>query len=289
MAERDKLPYVGLSGVSGALQQRSVELLWDTLRVPNRRLLLGVKAVHNTQWLDRPNKYGTSWYPVGAQAFSEALLPRGESYGVAQMYLDPATIVESPDYPTEFVDRVMQRGRRWLNGIQFDMLPYDETDPTQWRELFAHIHAQKLDVILQCHRRAMQAGPERAVEQIKTLGHIDYVLFDASHGKGIEMNPEALLPFLETAYHDRTLAGNHTSFGVAGGLSETAVRRHVPRIVGEFPDTSWDAEGKLHPAPIRLVNNDTGQEVWSIASKGALNTGLAWQYMQASADVITHR
>ena len=286
MAERDKLPYVGLSGVSGALQQRSVELLWDTLRTPERRLLLGVKAVHNTQWLDRPNKYGTSWYPVGAQAFSEALLPKGESYGVAQMYLDPATIAENSDYPREFVDRVMERGRRWLNGIQFDMLPYDETEPGQWRELFEHIHHHKLDVILQCHKRAMQAGPEGAVEQIKTLGKVDYILFDASHGKGVEMDPEALLPFLDLAHRDRTLAANHTSFGVAGGLSEARVRRHLPRIVSEFPDTSWDAEGQLHPAPVRSVNHDTGEEIWSIASKGALNTGLAWQYMQASVDVI---
>lgn len=286
MADREKLPYVGISGVTGALQQRTTELLWDTLRIPDRRLLLGVKAVHNTQWLDRPNKYGTSWYPVGADDFADALLPRGESYGVAQMYLDPDTIAENPDYPTAFVDRVMERGRRWLNAIQFDMLPYDQTDAAQWRELFDHIHEHKLDVIVQCHKRAMAAGPEAAIERIKSLGKVDYVLFDASHGKGVEMDPEALLPFLEAAHHDRTLSGNRTSFGVAGGLSEERVRRHLPRIVSAFPDTSWDAEGKLHPTPVQLVNSDTGREVWSVASKGALNTGLGWQYMQASADVL---
>jgi hypothetical protein len=290
MAEYEKLPYIGISGANGDIQQRTLELLWDTYHLHDqRRLLLGVKAVHKTQWLDTPNKYGSSWYPVGEEAFSKALLRSGESYGVAQMYLDPESIAGDRDYPRAFVDRIVDRGRRWLNAIQFDMLPYNQTDPAQWHGLFEHIHGYGIDVILQCHKRAMEAGPAGAIEHIKSLGPIDYVLFDASHGKGVEMDPEALLPFLDVAHSDRTLAGDHTSFGVAGGLSAERVRQHLPRLAGAFPDISWDAEGKLHPTPQLTRDPDSGEDVWSVANEGAVNTGFAWQYMQASADVIRGR
>lgn len=290
MADREKLPYVGVSGVNGDSQQRTLELLWDTIHLDGaRRLLLGVKAVHNTQWLDRPNKYGTSWYPVGEETFAHALLPRGENYGVAQMYLDPQTAAEVPEYPRAFVDRTIERGRRWLNAIQFDMLPYDITDTTPWRSLFDHIHAQNKDVILQCHKRAMAAGPEAAVERLKTLGPVDYVLFDASHGQGVEMNSDLLLRYLDAAHADRTLAGNRTAFGVAGGLDAGTVKRHIPRILQEFPDTSWDAEGKLHPRPYKTTDEATGEETWHIDDQGRLNTGLSWQYLQASANAVRGR
>lgn len=290
MARRDRLPYIGISGVNGGREQRTLELLWDTLGLhEQRRLLLGVKAVHKTQWLDTPNKYGTAWYPVGEQAFHHALLSKGESYGVAQMYLEPTAIAADPEYAQAFVDRTIERGKHWLNAIQFDMLPYDQTDAALWRTLFDRIHEQNVDVIVQCHKRAMAAGPKATVEQLKSLGPVDYVLFDASHGRGIEMNPDALLPYLDAAAGDQTLAGNRTGLGVAGGLNVETVMRHIPRVLSKFPDTSWDAEGNLHPRPVQVTDQITGEPVWHTQDQGRLNLGLAWQYLQASAEAIRTR
>ncbi|MEO5949730.1 MAG: hypothetical protein ABIP74_04970 [Candidatus Saccharimonas sp.] len=286
MADRERMPYIGISGVSGAHQQRNLELLWEGLGLYERRnLLLGVKAVHSNQWAETPNKYGTKWYPLGEQAFETALLPKAESYGAAQMYFSPEAIDADPNYPRAFVDRTLQRGRRWINAVQFDMLPYDQSDTRVWRDLFAHIHETRHEVIVQCHGRAMKAGPEQAIEQLSDLGPVDYILFDASHGKGVEMDPTALLPFLEAAHRDKTLTKNRTGFGVAGGLNTENVTKHLPSILSEFPQTSWDAEGNLHPRPLK-VTSETGEESWITQDHGALNVGLAWWYMQASAKVI---
>jgi len=273
MAGREKLPYVGISGVIRRRQQRSLELLWDAERTSDYKLALGVKAVHQSQWLDenyvRNGRGGPWWYPVGEQAFHSALAPSGESYGVAQMYIDPKEQANDSSYPQAFVDRVIKRGGWWLNALQFDVLPYDTTDPKIWSELFAHIHERGKDVIVQCHRRAMSEGPAIAIEKLKPLGPIDYILFDSSHGLGIEMDPEVLLPFLDRAANDPALRANHTMLGVAGGLDDKMVAKHIPRILSEFPGTSWDAEGRLHNT-----------------ENFSLNQGAAWWYLVASAKAI---
>jgi len=270
---REKMPYVGISGVVNVRQQRSLETLWDAEKLPTYKLALGVKAVHDNQWLDvnyvRNGKGGPRWYPVGEKSFHEALAPSGESYSVAQMYLEPKEIAVNPTYPQEFVDRVMQRGGWWLNALQFDVLPYDSTDPEIWNKLFAHIHEKGKDVIVQCHRRAMSEGPRIAIEKLKSLGPIDYALFDTSHGLGAEMDSDTMLRFLDEAANDRDLSANHTMFGVAGGLDDKMVTKHIPRILEEFPGTSWDAEGRLHNT-----------------ENFALNDGAAWWYMVSSARAI---
>ena len=273
MSAKERLPYIGISGVVNSRQQRSLEMLWEAEHLDDYKLALGVKAVHANQWNDenyvRNGKGGPWWYPVGEQPFRTALIPSGDSYKVAQMFISPGEMAEDPSYPRAFVDRVIERGGWWLNALQFDVLPYDTTDPKVWSKLFEHIHEKGKDVIVQCHRRAMSEGPAIAIDKLKSLGPVDYVLFDASHGLGTEMDTDALLPFLLRAKNDRELTANHTMFGVAGGLDDKTVAKHIPRILGEFPGTSWDAEGRLHNT-----------------ENFALNDGEAWWYMVASARAI---
>jgi hypothetical protein len=265
--------YIGVSGVTSPEQQAELrehaDIVFADLEVV---LAIGVKAVHKTQWLDRPNKYGEAWYPVGEERFAGALRQDNRTDNIAQVYLEPEALSADPQYATSFIRRIKQRGQNWLHMVQFDMLPYQDAP-----EAFGYvIHEAKRDidyrefyVLVQCHEAAMSEGPKTALEKLKRLSpdEIDHILFDASHGKGKEMDPDHLKRFLQAAFDDPDLA--HVAFGVAGGLDATAVERQLPSILKDFPQISWDAEGKLHKT-----------------ADGGLDMKAAKDYLSASAEVL---
>lgn len=272
MSERNP-PYVGVSGVVRQAQQAEVRLgaAWE-MRELGRRIAFGVKATHTPQWLNQPNEYGQLWYPVGDIGLRKVLAPSPGSYNVAQMYLKPSVLSEDPSYGPAFVERIRGRAGGYLDAIQFDMLPFDDVDANLRDTLLA---VDSMDLIVQCHARAMSQGPKKAVELLKRLSdEIEYVLFDASHGTGKTLDVEALLPFLEAAYSDPDLAGYGTNFGLAGGLDAATVEAALPGVLRRFPEVSWDAEGKLHD---RI--EDGGD--------GALNMPRVQQYMSSSIRVLT--
>ena len=169
--------------------------------------------------------------------------------GVAQVYID-TDFVDEAGYREAFVRRIFDRGRRWLGGVQFDMLPW-HTDPAMLGYL---LKVRRMDdaperVLLQCHARALEAlGPKEVAKRLGDYalsGAIDYVLFDASHGRGRRLDAARLRPYLDEAYGSGDLAG--VGIGIAGGLDGQAVREDVPTLVGVYPELSWDAEGRLHP------------------------------------------
>lgn len=274
MTERPK-PYIGISGVINTDQQYYLmdQFIWQGLDEPpcDRRIALGVKAVHKTQFLDIENKYGTEWYPVGEEAFAGALDDGGiAALRVAQTYLD-ADHVYDGEYRKKFIDRIRRRGKAWLNAIQFDMLPWHEDT-----SLLPFVEQVKnetgLTVLLQAHGESMrQLGPDKIVRELGRYAHaLDYVLFDASHGKGVRMNADALKPFLHAGYNSDELA--HTGFSVAGGLNAEVVRQDLPDLLQDYPDISWDAEGQLHP-----VRDDGTRPV---------DMNLATRYLEASREVL---
>lgn len=265
---------IGVSGVSSPDQQAELRAHADQVfdGIDGPVLALGVKAVHKTQWLDVENKYGTSWYPVGEKSFANALDGRGGTDNIAQVYLEPEALAADPQYATNFIRRIKHRGQNWLHAIQFDLLPYHESPEA----LGYIIHEAKRDigqwetnVIVQCHEEAMSEGPKKAIEKLKRLSpdEIDHILFDASHGKGKEMNPSKLAPFLEEMANDPEL--DHVGFGIAGGLDAASVEKHVLELRRSFPYLSWDAEGKLHQTP-----------------DGSLDMEAAKAYLTVSAEVI---
>jgi hypothetical protein len=269
-------PYIGVSGVVTPEQQEQLEYLADSagLWEGGRVLALGVKATHKTQFLDVENKYGPEWYPVGEPGFSEALRPKGNeegrTIGVAQTYLD-VNYVSDPDYREAFTARLAERGQPWLQAIQFDMLPW-HNDITTLGFLEKVKEDYDIRIFLQCHKAAMDEQGPRGV--IRRLGHfsaaIDYLLFDSSHGTGRRLDTEGLGHFLEQAYSSHELAT--TGMAIAGGLDARTVREALPAVVEEYPDISWDAEGRLHP-----VNHE---------GKRPLDIGLVREYLQASADIL---
>lgn len=275
MSERPK-PYVGISGVTSPEQQRHYEQVFHEvgLHDEGRRLAVGVKAVHKTQYLDINNKYGPAWYPVGEAAFQSAATESTdaqESINVAQAYLDVA-YVGDPKYRQDFTERIFCRGEPWIDGIQFDMLPWhSDAAIAPFLSEVKRSYPDKL-VLLQCHGAAMEElGSKRSVRLLGSLATaIDYVLFDASHGTGKRLEVARLRPFLDEASSSDVLSS--VGLAVAGGLNARAVREDLPGILDEFPQISWDAEGQLHPV------NSRGER--------PLDDSIVSDYLGASRDVL---
>lgn len=261
MTTERPLPYIGISGVNNLKHNSNPEntsmqyWLMDQFTYagienrqdqPNQRqILLGVKAVHKTQYLDIENKYGHEWYPVGEQEFATALDEGGSrALKAAQIYFDPESVADA-EYRKKFIKRICERGKRWLNTLQFDLLPWQQNDAMLpfIEEVKQHTNHT---IILQAHGESMQQlGAENMAKKLGRYAHtLDYVLFDASHGTGVRLDPNALRPFLDKVYESKQLTS--VGFGVAGGLSADVVRNELAALVNTYPDLSWDTEGKVH-------------------------------------------
>jgi len=208
--------------------------------------MLGIKATHKTQFLDIENKYGRDWYPVGDE-IKNTISPRqnrNNSLYIIQAYLD-INHVEDSEYRDRFSDTVFKRSKNWVNGIQFDMLPW-HTHPAMIQFLEKLKSKYDTKVFLQCHKNAMEMlGPKGVVEKLKQYTHtIDYVLFDSSHGTGTKLDTDKLRHFLTESYNTESL--DAVGFAIAGGLNSEIVEKELPNITKDFPDISWDAEGQLH-------------------------------------------
>lgn len=280
-------PYVGVSGVanyenrqpSGLVIREPQDLFVEAyahnvgLFETDRLLALGVKATHKTQFQDKENKYGRDWYPVGEEGLANALRhskANPNTLAVAQTYLD-INHVQNSEYRRVFVNHIVERGRAWIQAIQFDMLPWHDND--DMLEFLGEVKEDyDVKILLQCYGRAMEElGPKDAVQKLgRHAASIDYVLFDASHGTGKRMDAGKLDGFLDEAYSSDALAG--VGFAVAGGLNASAVREDLPALLEKYPDLSWDAEGQLHP-----LNN---------AGKRPLQMDYVRDYLQASVDSI---
>ncbi len=285
--ERPK-PYIGVSGVtryknvqpSGLVvnepRQLFVEAYADRagIKDTDRRLALGVKAMHVTQFQDRVSKKGRDWQPVGAEEFGEALAPK-EKYpntmGVAQMYLDVNHVMNS-EYRKVFMRRVMARGSLWLTDVQFDVLPWHtNNDMPDFIEKFKNDYPET-GIILQAPLRFIdELGVDEAFDKLGDYeGLADYILFDGSLGKGLPIDVDVMDDLLYRAYSSAKL--DSMNFAVAGGLDADEVRSKLPYLLLEYPDISWDSEGKLHPL------NNVGTR--------PLQLDTTREYIDASVEVI---
>ncbi len=275
--------YIGVSGVVNQEQQAEIEAMFVETGLADRRTLqLGVKATHKPQYLGIENKYGKEWYPVGREiddALRWSANKTWSSIGMAQVCFDSERVHDT-HYREDFLWKALGRaagiGHFWLNGIQFDMMPDWCTHPEAVRETlasgvyFLEDRAKQLSIVLQCQADIMnQHSPKEIANALGGL-YPDYVLFDASGGRGARMNPDALLPYIEAVYDDSKLVD--IGVAVGGGLNAEVVRTELPKILRRFPDVSWDAEGQLHP-----VNAD---------GKRPLDMQVVREYFEASAEVL---
>lgn len=271
MTEIQKMPYIGVSGVVNTEQQAQLEAYADDLGLydAGRKLALGVKATHKTQYMDTENQYGSDWYPVGEAGISDALTPSEGSLRVAQVYLD-VNYVGDEDYRREFIKRLRSRGAKWLQAVQFDMLPW-HSNHDMWK-FIDEVKDTGLEVLLQVHKNAMEdLGPHDTAIRLGAYAYLlDYVLFDSSHGTGKRLDAESLVPFVDEAYS--IVSSNYTGIAIAGGLNSHNVQHDLPKIVNKFPQISWDAEGQLHP-----VNDD---------SRRSLDLDITRDYIDASTTLL---
>lgn len=281
-------PYVGVSGVVKETHVEPSGLEWHEwqhqflqahaeragLYDAGRKLLLGVKATHKTQFEDKENKYGRDWYPVGEQEFEDAINPgllNSQSYPVAQTFLEPKEL-DNPAYAHKFVSQIHWRGRKWLQAMQYDMLPWHE-DETMLKFVDVTKRYFQTEVLLQVHGPAMrELGPSGVVKKLGAYaGSLDYILFDASHGTGKRLDVNALKPFLEEAYASDALSS--VGIAVAGGLNADMVREELPVLLETYHDLSFDVEGQVH----KVKNN----------GRRSLNMDEAKKYIDAAVEVLS--
>lgn len=275
MFEKYPESYIGVSGVVNESQQEQLESFAEEFGFTRlrRQLMLGVKATHKTQFLDIPNKYGPEWYPVGGEQFEKAISERkfgSKTIAVAQAYFD-VDYVDNQKYRDEFSNRIFERGEQWIDGIQLDMLPW-QANPVMLDFLAELKSKHHTKILLQCHKKAMELlGPKGVSEKLGYYSDsIDYVLFDSSHGTGAKLDVDKLKYFIDAGYDNCEL--NSVGFAIAGGLNEETVREELPKILGDFPDVSWDAEGNLHP-----MTKDATRPI---------DMDVAKNYLRSSAKVV---
>lgn len=264
------VPYVGVSGVVSPEQQRWIHEAAQPIIDSGRQLLLGVKAVHTTHWLEEPNTYGPEHYPVGDDITTSMSKLQDGEMGVAQVYLDlkEARLKGEKGYEEDFIEKLLGRNSAWLSGIQFDMLPWHKDDYSDLLQLIKDANSTPHDVLLQCYGKIMnQHSPAQIKELLKQYeGLADYVLLDASHGQGKRLDVEQLKPYIDELY-----GVDGIGLGIAGGLDAQIVAQELPALLADYPDLSFDAEGRL-----RLPETGTYR----------LDQPTTAQYLQAAAKVI---
>ena len=158
------------------------------------------------------------------------------------------------------------------------MLPWDKHDLTEYFAWLRETHPRYM-VILQCYKQVMEQGADSAIEKIGRYGSmIDYVLFDASHGTGQRLDVESLREFVAAGYESPDL--KRVNFGVAGGLDAETVPQLAP-LVDEFPELSWDAEGRLRGE--KHVSRFGGNVIWP------LDLDKTKRYIAASTHLLGNR
>jgi hypothetical protein len=129
-----------------------------------------------------------------------------------------------------------------LQAIQLDMIWPPDVIIKGLKRKFPH-----LKMVLQINTHALEIiedSPGLLVERLKKYGNLlDYVLLDKSHGRGVGMDAQGLLPFVR-AISDHL---SNLQVGVAGGLGPSTMDLVLP-VVYEFPNVSIDAQGKLRPS-----------------------------------------
>ncbi len=233
--------YVGVSGMGTAEQQRAASVAFDEagLRALGRRMLIGVKATTRIQVDETEARRGSDWYPVGDAL--KHMLYSSDSVNVLQLYADDWTNLTDRALP--LMDRSMERAEAWLDGLQFDLLPWFE-EGTSLQIIKKYAPMVEGPVILQCYGDIMRRQPPEAViERLKRVqGYVSHVLFDASEGRGELMDSDALSVWVE-ALEASDLAMAPV---IAGGLGAASVSTLLPTVVRRFGDVSWDAESSLH-------------------------------------------
>jgi hypothetical protein len=228
--------YIGICDFPSGEQTLKTAKFFQGLAKSHRlssKLMVGVMMSYKTL-NGEPSKWTVIW-------------PKNEE--VADIFIDHPTVLNTLHYADydgntnawHLLQAVKFGGPR-LQALQLDMVWPIEDHIAFIRKKFLN-----LKIVLQINTNALKGiedSPELLVERLKKYdGLLDYVLLDKSHGKGVGMDAQGLLPFVR-AIVDRL---PKLEVAVAGGLGPNTMDLLLP-ITHEFPHVSIDAQGRLRPS-----------------------------------------
>ncbi len=138
--------------------------------------------------------------------------------------------------------KAIKLGGDRLDALQLDMCLPDPEIIKRLRDRNPH-----LLIILQVNSKMIQDvgdTPKDVVRILQTYGHgIDGILLDKSLGRGIPLAASELLPYAHAVKEECPDLG----LIIAGGLGPDTMGLAEP-FLGEFPNISFDAQGRLRPS-----------------------------------------
>ncbi len=221
-------------GITGFMSKNEIQSVLDSMpQDSNRLLMVGVLASlktlrgEKTKW---PNRY------PGVGRISEIFVRNRRALNL---------IHYNTKEPESLAEQLVEMTK--LGGENFEGFQLNLTWPSHDAILAYHKVCGGKFIVLQIGGKAMKKDgvtdylPKELAEKVSWYEHlVDYVLLDPSGGYGIPFDTGKARTYLDA------LKGYNLdlSLGVAGGLSPTTLNLVEP-LLADFPDLSWDAEGKL--------------------------------------------
>lgn len=230
--------YIGIcdfpSGEQSLESAQFFDSICDSPRMIGCKLMIGVMMSFKTM-TGKPSKWTN-------------IFPKKED--VASIFVDhhrAFNTLHYADYDSNTSVAHLVEAVEWggpqLHAIQLDMIWPPDVIVKGLKRRFP-----KLKVVLQINTKALgivEGNPDLLVEWLKRYGGaVDYALLDKSHGKGIGMEAEVLLPFL------RAIADQLPEMGLvgAGGLGPYTMNLAEPLIKEFGTKISLDMQGQLRPS-----------------------------------------
>ncbi|KXK08772.1 MAG: hypothetical protein UZ21_OP11001000325 [Microgenomates bacterium OLB22] len=244
--------YIGITDFTDVAQVTAMKGIFSQggAQNSNRTLHVGVMMSYKTLY-GYPTKWSAAFPKNGdiAAIFSETDVMNCLHY---------ADFDDHDEHLADCLIKAIGYGGPGLNALQLDMR---WPDPREIARALVATKRHALKVILQVGRQALvDVGndSDELVERVSSyIGLAQYVLLDKSMGQGLPMNPAELAPYLRALRRAFPLLG----LAVAGGLGPDTVELVRP-LVEEFPDLSWDAQGRLRPSGSALDPID-----WDLAAE----------------------
>ncbi len=242
---KDKIRYIGITDFDTPEQaQKMLDIFTKLIQgKQSRKLMIGIMSSYKTL-----NSIDTKWAKAwpSNERIGDFFKPHPLALNTLH-YADFGRATTSKDLvkAVQFADT--QGG---LDALQLDM-PWP--DPVMLSEAvrnFAPLKNRQIPIILQVGSVAIKQCGGNMADVVKVLSPyeniVSHILLDLSGGKGIAMDTNVIRMQIR-AIKDQY--GDTFSIAGAGGLGPDTMSLIHP-LLGEFPDLSIDAQGKLH------VDND---------------------------------
>lgn len=246
--------YVGISGVAHYEQHLGLFDIAQRERISElgHFVMVGIQATGKTQVQDIENKRGQMWHPVGESITDAAA---NEDSGLTKPYIHCYFAGEAE--MLQGVANVMRRTRHYVQGLQFNGLPWVTQN---YRPLLSDFKEKYpgQSIILQAGSGTLNNySPNEVATELETMP-VDYLLLDPSGGWGKEMDVEQMRNYVDEIYQRQLPIG----VAVSGGLEAKNVERLFGPLVEIYPDLSCDAEGRLRKgiAGVTTLNMDAAEQ-----------------------------